>query len=81
MDWAAGEHKIVLYADDCRIVGRNPIWLQKTLMVMVKTFEILGLKTNLGETKEIMCTTVFIWGKLVVAVYKRRAAEEGGMFR
>ena len=25
--WAAGEHCIVFYADNGRIVGRNPIWV------------------------------------------------------
>ena len=29
--WASGEQKIVFYADDSRIAGRNPIWFHKTL--------------------------------------------------
>ena len=27
LGWAAGEHNIVLYAEDSHIVGRNPIWV------------------------------------------------------
>ena len=44
-------------------------------------FGKLLLQTNLGKTKEMMCTTGFIWGKLGVSAYKRSVMEEGATFR
>ena len=49
--WSAGEHKICFYADDGRIAGRNPIWVQTILQAIVRMFERVGLQTNLGRTK------------------------------
>ena len=36
--WAAGEHNICFYADEERIAGRNPIWVQIALTDMVRMF-------------------------------------------
>ena len=33
---------------------------------MVRIFERVGLETNLGKTKAMVCTLIFIWGKLGV---------------
>ena len=44
-------------------------------------FGKLLLQTNLGKTKEMVCTTGFIWGKLGVSAYKRSVMEEGATFR
>ena len=49
--WAAGNHNIVFYADDGRILERNPIRVQTTPTDMVRMFEIMGLQKNLGKTK------------------------------
>ena len=52
--WFTGEHNIVLYADDDRIIGRNPIWVQRTLTTLVRMFESVVLHTNLGKTKSMV---------------------------
>ena len=78
--WAAGEHNIVFYADDGRIAGRNNIWVQTTLIAMVRTFERVGLQKNLGKTKVMMCNQGFIWVQHGTAAYKRRATGEGATF-
>ena len=39
LDWVAREHKIVLYADDVRIVVRKRIWVHMTLVDIVRTFD------------------------------------------
>ena len=36
--WAAREHNIVLYADNVRIEGRNPIWVHTTFTSKVRIF-------------------------------------------
>ena len=41
--WSEGEHNICFYADDLRIAGRYPIWVQKALTTMVIMFERFGL--------------------------------------
>ena len=81
MVMARGEKNIVFYVDDGRIAGRKPIWVQTTLMVVVRMFGRVGLQTNLVNTKIMVYNTVFIWGKLGVAAYKQRVMGEGGMFR
>ena len=58
--WAVGEHKIVFYADDSRMTGCNPIWVQKTLTEVVQMFERVGLQSNLRKTKVMVCTLGFI---------------------
>ena len=77
LGWTSGENNIVLYADDGRILGRNPIWVQTDLTSVVGMFEIVGLQKKLGNTKATVCTTGFIWGKQGVAAYKQRATGEG----
>ena len=72
LGWAAVKHNIVFYADGGRIVGRNPIWVQTNLKARVRFFERLGLLTNIGDNKEMVCTPRFIWGQHGTADYKRR---------
>ena len=61
--WSAGEHYISFYADDGRISGRDPIWVQAVLTTMVRIFVRYGLQTNLDKTKAMICTPGFIWGQ------------------
>ena len=80
LGWTADEHKIVFYEDDGRIAGRNPIWVQTTLTLVVWIFERVGIITNLGNTKAMMCNPGLIWEKQETSSYKRRAAGEGATF-
>ena len=79
--WAYGEQKIVFYVDDRHIAGCKPIWVHKILPDVVRVFEIMGIHTNLGKTKEMVCTLGFVWGKQGIVVYKRRETGEGATFR
>ena len=45
--WAAGESKLVLFADDGRIAGKDHIWVQDALTMRVEIFRRVGLETNL----------------------------------
>ena len=63
MGWAAGERNLVFYEDDRRIAGRDLIWVQDALAVIVEAFRRVGLETNLEKTKEMVCTPGYIWGK------------------
>ena len=38
LGWVAVKHKIVFYKEYVRIMGRNTIWVQKTLTVIVCMF-------------------------------------------
>ena len=63
LGWSVGEHNIFFCADDGRIVGPDPFWVQTTLMAMVRMFKKVGLQTNLGKTKSMVCIPGFIWGQ------------------
>ena len=71
----------MFYADDVRIAGRKPIWVQTMLMTVAIMFDIVELHKNLGKTKEMVCTPGVIWGKKGLSEYKRRATGEGDTFR
>ena len=60
LGWVEGEQYIVFYADYVHIVRRNPIWLQSTLMTLMRIFERVGPYTNLGNNKAMTCTPGFI---------------------
>ena len=79
--WAAGEHNIFFYEYDNFIVRHNPIWVRVILIVVVSMFESVVLLTNIGETKSIFCTPVFIWVQQGTVVYKSRVTVEGYRFR
>ena len=76
----AGEHSSVFYADNGRIAGRNPIWVQTKLTAVVRMFDRVELIQNLGKTKAMVCTPGFIWGQQRTFFYKRRAMGEGDTF-
>ena len=78
--WLVGENNICFYADDGRIAGRDPIWVQTALTTMVRMFERVSLQTKLNKTKAVICTTGFIWIKRGDEVYKQRATGEGPIF-
>ena len=67
--WAAGDHRICFYAYDGRIVGRNTIWMQTALTVMVRMFERVGLQKNLIKTKAMVYKLGFIWDQQGVEAY------------
>ena len=60
LGWAEGEHNLVFYVDGIHIAGHNPIWVHMILTAVVKCFERVGLQTNLGKAKVIVCTLEFI---------------------
>ena len=43
----------------------------------VDIFCRVGLEMNLKKTRSMVCTPVFIWGKIREEAYKRRATGEG----
>ena len=48
---------------------------------MVRMFDRVGLQTNLGKTKAMICMPGFIWGQHGVEVYNRRDTGEGPDFQ
>ena len=80
LGWSAGEHNICLYADDGRIAGQDPFWVQTAQIKMVRVFKNVGLQTNLGKIKAMTFTLGFIWVQQRVVAYKRRAPGEGDTF-
>ena len=54
MGWAAGERKLIFYAEDGRICGRDHIWVQDTLMVSVAVFQRMGLEINMEKTNSLV---------------------------
>ena len=70
MGWVDGERNIVFYADDGRIAGKDPEWVQDALKVKVAMFRRMGLDANLEKTKLMVCTPRLIWGKWEEMAYK-----------
>ena len=56
MVWAVGERNLVFYADDRRIAGRDPDWVQEALEMTVDMFSRVGLETNLEKTRAMVST-------------------------
>ena len=55
--------------------------MKAALKNMVSMFERVGLQTNLGNTKAMICMPGFIWGKYGAEAYKLQASGEGPTFR
>ena len=81
MGCAAGERNLVLYTDGGRIAGRDHQWLHDALTVTVAMFRMMRLETNLENTKSMVCTPGFTWGKWGEQAYKRWEVGKGEMFR
>ena len=75
--WSSSENCIFFYADDDQIAERNPIWVQMNMTDMVRMFDRVELKINIGKTKVMLCTSGLIWGYPGTAAYTRRATGEG----
>ena len=75
-----GEQDIMFYANNGCIAGRNPIWVQGTLMTLVQMFERVGIDTNMGKTKFMTCPPGFIWSQQGKEAYKRRVKGKGATF-
>ena len=75
--WSSSENCIFFYADDDQIAERNPIWVQMNMTDMVRMFDRVELKINIGKTKVMLCTSGLIWGYQGTAAYTRRATGEG----
>ena len=54
LGWVTGERNLVFYVDDGRMAGQDQIWVQETLMVTVKMFRSVELKTNQKNTKSMV---------------------------
>ena len=61
-------------------MGRYPDWVQEALVMTVDIFSRVVRETNLEKTKVMVCTPVFISGKIREAAYKWISAGEGLMF-
>jgi hypothetical protein len=46
----------IFYVDDAYVAARYPVFLQRTLDVLVDTFACVGLKTNIAKTQAMICT-------------------------
>ena len=81
LGWAVGEKEIVFYDNNGRMMGRNHIWVQGTLMTLVWIFDQVGIYTNLGKTKSMVCTPGFIWGEMGKEAYNQQAMGEGATLK
>ena len=53
-EWSAGDNNKFFYADDGRIEGQYPIWVQAAMTKMVRMFERFVLQMNLNKTKAVI---------------------------
>ena len=77
MGWAVGDLRLIFYADNDSIGGRDHIWVQDALTVSVAIFQRMVLETNLEKTKSLVFTHGYIWGKWSESAYKLRSTGEG----
>ena len=64
MGWAVGDLRLIFYADNDSIGGRDHIWVQDALTVSVAIFQRMVLETNLEKTKSLVFTHGYIWGEV-----------------
>ena len=50
-----GKHNVFFYTDEILIMGEKPIWVHKMMTVLVCMFESVGLQTNMGKIKVMVC--------------------------
>ena len=62
MKCLAGEHNLVFHADNMRIGGRDHIWVQDALTMLVTMFRQVVLEKILENKKALVCTPGSIWG-------------------
>ena len=67
----------MFYAENGRITGRNPMWMQDKMTTPAHMSEWVGLYKNLGKTKAMISTPGFIWGQLYQYIYKQWVTGEG----
>ena len=68
-----GRHQSYLfYADDDMVMSSNPIWLQGAFNTLVRLFDRVGLKTNVGKTVGMVCCPLQAAGTQLEAEYGRR---------
>ena len=77
LGWVERGYYIVFYANYGHIAGRNRIWVQGTFMTLIWMFEQVGTSTNMGNTKFMTFTPVFVWWKIVKEAYKLQEMGEG----
>ena len=61
---------MVFYVNGKNMSGKNLIWVQKTLTVIIKIFERVSLYTNPGKTKAMVFTCTIIFVCVVRGMYK-----------
>ena len=70
----------MFYADDGRIAGSNPIWVQGTMTTPMHMVDRLVRYMNLGYNKSMTFIPGLIWGQMFKDSYKRRAMGKGAKF-
>ena len=63
---------IFFYADNGRIAGRNPIWVNNTLATVVRLFKRVVMK-KMGKTEVMVCNPGFICRQQGEEAYKQRS--------
>lgn len=75
------EHLALFYADDGLIGGPDPEWVQTAFSLMIRLFERIRLKTNLGKTKSMTCVPGYIRGQMSSPAYRRSRGGEGESYK
>ena len=61
-------------------MGNNLIWVQTTLVAVVRMFNRVRLRKNIDKDKAMVCNPGFFWGQQGKAAHKRREKGEGATF-
>ena len=69
------------YADDGLLAGRQNKWVQDAFDVLIGLFERVGLRTNTGKMKAMICRPGHISGRQSEGAYERRMTGNGDNFR
>jgi hypothetical protein len=72
---------VLFYADDGLLAGRKKEWVQDGFDVLIGLFERVGLRTNTGKTKAMICMPGHISGRQSDEAYERRMTGNGDDFR
>ena len=62
---------VIFYVDDVYIASRDPVFLQRAIDRLVRTFECVGLETNTKKTQAMTCMPGTICLQLPTKSYQR----------
>ena len=74
-------HSNLFYTDNGMVASSEPCWIQGAFDTLVGLFDRVGLRTNVGETVDMICRPFQVAVNQSEAAYRRRITGKGISYR